>query len=677
MAPRIARGRLVVSSALLRLAGSGDARRRPCRVGSSRLASRLLVAAWSLVVGSVPRLATAQSSETVVLAQAPAKREGVTSVAGASPDRDAQVSARTGPVTRQPSRDIELHAGHVEIEGPLNRLSLSEGVELTVHRYRVTAERLTLERTPQGILVDGDGRVAFCPCASSPLTVGFSHGTVAPPTDLLLSPATFRACGVPVFWLPAYWVRSPNKVGVMHPRFGWRADDGPWMGSGIHVPLSRNPEAGADALELLGGAYLMGGADLGAQLRTTQTVTTVRWDYRRSGILVLDAAGYHHWERRLALSWHVDAARGTRVRTGPVDFETATRSFDRFRSELAFADGRTLYALGLHADIARATTLANAGRFGPSARWGVGAALGDIGRVDSSLAVLGQMQQGGNASVMALHSADLGFDFRPGPFSIRWVNRERWLLGSDAQSLYDAGLLGTEARGGLPLVAQFGQRRSSWAHWVEPFVLGTAALRGYGPAYGVSATQPVATAQVALDNKLWHEASSTTLSLQLRAGSIAQRSGQTQAVAARWLASGNWLALGGDAGWGGDDRWLSTVRARVGRVDRVAIRSRLEGRGVRQPTEIRWLLDEAWSPWFEGWYSRQGWVAAGDVDVALGAQVALSVGTAYDVGRSSLIAENAAASYRHPCGCFAATSRAGWRVGRDGVDVLVLFELMP
>jgi hypothetical protein len=282
-----------------------------------------------------------------------------------------------------------------------------------------------------------------------------------------------------------------------------------------------------------------------------------------------------------------------------------------------------------------------------------------------------------SANIVALHSSDLGFDFRPGPFTVRWVARERWLLGSGAARVHNAGLLGMEVRAGLPLVAEFGERRGSWAHWFEPFVAATAAYRGFGAAYGQATSQPVTTVQVALSNKLRSEALATSVSLQLRAGRIAEATQQSNAAAARWLASGNWLALGGDAGWGGSDNWLSILRARLGRVDRVAIRSRLEGRGLQQPTQIRWLLDEAWNPWLEGWFGRHGWVAGGDVDVALGAQAALTVGLTYDVGRSSLIAQSVGASYRHPCGCFAATSRTGWWVGRGGLDVLLLLELMP
>jgi len=291
--------------------------------------------------------------------------------------------------------------------------------------------------------------------------------------------------------------------------------------------------------------------------------------------------------------------------------------------------------------------------------------------------MLGHVRQSNGAGVVAIHSSDLGVDFRPGPLSVRWVARERWLLGSGDTRVHDAGLVGSEVRAGLPLVATFESRKSHWVHWVEPFLVGTAALRGYGSAYGTTPSRPVATAQAALLNLVHHEATSTNASLQLRGGVIAESNGTSRALAARSLAAGNWLAVGGDIGWADGYRWMSVLRSRVGRADRVALRARLEGRGARQPTEIRWLFDEGWNPWCESWFQRQGWVAGADVDLALGAQVALSAGTVYDVGHSSLVGESLGVSYRHPCGCFAANSRADWRVGRGGLDVLVLLELMP
>jgi hypothetical protein len=641
-----------------------------------------ICACCAVVALGLPRLAIADPDRSVAVGGEDAKGDRASVSTHAPPIQVESVqtpeSTEADRDLRFPARQIELHAGHVEIEGPFKRLSLSEGVELTVHRYRVTADRLTLERTSQGILVDGKGRVAFCQCASSPLTVGFSRATVAPPTDLLLRNATFRACGLPVFWLPTYWVRSPNKLGLLTPKIAWRAADGPLIGTGVHVPLSFDAETSDGALETLLGAYLLGGVDLGMQLRTPRTTTSVRWDHRERSMLGLDASGYRHWPNQVSLSWQLDAWRGQRSRTGPVTFEVATRSYDRLRTEIAFADGQSVYALGFHGDVVRATPFAQSGQFGPAARWGVGVALGDFGRIDSSFLIIGRLRKLENGSATAMHSSDLSIDMRPSPMSVRWTLRERWLLGSGAQGIYDTGLLGSELRVSLPFAAEFGNRTRRFAHWLEPFALGTAAYAGGESAYGGGGARgPVATAQLGLLNTFGYPTDSAATSLQARAGYIFARDERTQAIAARWLSSGNWLSLGGDVGWAGGDVWLSSARARVGRVDRVAIRSRLEGRGPTEPTQIRWLLDEAWSPWSLSWYSRTGWLMSENLDIAVGHQIAVTAGLAYDVGHGAFVAEQAGAAYRHPCGCLAASTRTDWRVGRGGWDVLIALDLMP
>lgn len=601
-----------------------------------------------------------------------------TAVATANTDTNAvqaQASAHSGPETGLPSRDLELHAGHVEIEGPLKQLRLSKGVELTVHRYRVTADRLNLERTPQGIVVEGDGRVAFCPCEGPPLTVGFTRATVAPPTDLLLRNNTFRACGVPVFWLPAFWVRSPNKLGLLTPQLAWRGSDGPWLSSGAHVPLSG--KAGAtSAAELLTGVYLKGGVDLGLQLRTSTSKTWLRWDHLAQSFWVLDSSGYSPKQEKVSLAWNVDTVLGARGKSGAISFERATRTHDRVRAELSVADTNSLYALGLQGDLRRASPLGESGDVGTSARWAVGTPLGDFGRVDSSTQFVGRMSGFEQPRIVAQHASELGFDARPGPLSVRGTAHERWLLGSGANRVFDAGLLGAELRVGLPLVAQFGKNRSL-AHWLEPFVMANASLRGMGAAYQGRAVSPISTLQMGLTNKVAPRGEPSAVSVQFRAGAIAEFGRVTHALASRWLASANWYALGGDIGWAGRDSWLSTARARLGKLDRISLRSRLEGRGHTEPMAVRWLLDESWSPWHLGWLSKAGWLLSEDIDLMLGYQVAVSGGVAYDVVREQFVSKRVSASYRHPCGCLAISSVMGWRVGRSGWDAWIAFDLMP
>ncbi|HEY5960037.1 MAG TPA: hypothetical protein VIV60_25970 [Polyangiaceae bacterium] len=589
---------------------------------------------------------------------------------------DAVRSSAVSADSRTPTREIEIHASHVEIEGPFNRLSLSKGVELTVHRYRVTADRLTLERTAQGIAVDGAGRVAFCPCDSSPLTVGFTRATVAPPTDLLLRNATFVACGVPVFWLPIYWVRSPNKMGLLTPTLGYRGSEGPWIGTGVHIPLP-SKETTEREMDLLVGTYLLGGVDLGTRIRTPRATFGLRWDHFERSLLQVESDGYHHWDNRSSLAWHVDALRGARARTGPVSFEAATRNFDRIRAEWSSGTGPSLFSIGFQGDMVRGTSFTDVGRLGPSARFGTGAALGDWGRIDSSLLVSGQLGNASNANALALQSTGLGVDFRPGPAVVHFAAHEQWLMGSGRQRNFDAGSLSAELKAGLPLIARFGSDYSKTVHWLEPFIVAAGAQSMLGDAYHHVGADPVLTTQVGVSNKLGQLSAGTAASLQLRLGAITDRRESLRAGAARWLASGNWLALGGDIALTEHDSWMSTVRARIGRLDRISLRARAEGMNGTESARLRWLFDEGWTPWLSRWYSRQGWLLSSDVDLAVGHQIAATAGAAYDVGSNALVTEQAGVAYRHPCGCLASSAKAGWRVGRSGWDILILLDLMP
>jgi hypothetical protein len=591
-------------------------------------------------------------------------------------DASEATSGVNSSESRNPAREIEIHAGHVDIEGPFNRLSLSKGVELTVHRYRVTADNLRLERTAQGIGVEGTGSVAFCPCGSSPLTVGFTKATVAPPTDLLLRNATFRACSVPVFWLPIYWIRSPNKFGLLSPVLAYRGYEGPWIGSGIHVPLLSKSVTDREA-DFLVGAYLFGGVDLGVKLRSPRAVTSVRWDHYQRSLLEIQSNGYHQTAQQASFSWQVDALRGARARTGPVSFEQATRNFDRGRSEWATGTAESLFGVGVQADMTRGNAFGELGRIGPAARFATGGALGDWGSVDSSVLVMGRAGNDFSGAASALHSSSIGVDFRPGPTTLHLGAREHWLVSSGSERNFNAGAMGAELRGGLPLVADWGSESPYLSHWVEPFFIAAAAESLVSSAYERTGAQPVLTLQAGLLNKVGQLSGGAATSLQLRVGGIASKGDTVRAGAARWLASGNWLALGGDLAIAERSSRVSSLRARIGRVDRIALRARAEGMTGSESNRLRWLFDEGWTPWLSRWFSRQGWLLSGDLDFAVGAQFAATGGAAYDVGSNALVAEQAGVAYRHPCGCLASSARAGWRVGRRGWDIVILLDLMP
>src|SRR5438445_13153168 len=99
-----------------------------------------------------------------------------------------------------------------------------------------------------GVRVTGTGELGFCPCDRPPIAIGFSGGYAAPPDDLIVENPTLRLFGVPVFWLPWLWLRSPRKVGLTTPDVSLRGGDGLFLGQGVHVPDGKG-------LELAAGLY--------------------------------------------------------------------------------------------------------------------------------------------------------------------------------------------------------------------------------------------------------------------------------------------------------------------------------------------------------------------------------------------------------------------------------------
>jgi hypothetical protein len=144
--------------------------------------------------------------------------------------------------------------------------------------------------------------------------VAFTETTVAPPTDLLIRNAVVRANGIPIFYAPVLWLRSPNRFGVLSPHFGWRASEGAWIGTGLHMPLRGSEQSSLSVVDVNVGSYLRGGLDLGGQLTTPRSTTQLRWDrldtsFVEVNSLFVEQASLHE---RLAYT----QARSERVRAG-------------------------------------------------------------------------------------------------------------------------------------------------------------------------------------------------------------------------------------------------------------------------------------------------------------------------------------------------------------------------
>ena len=146
--------------------------------------------------------------------------------------------------------EVRFAADRLDLDPKLSRLELRGRVFVAFDRYRLTGDRLRIGKTPRGVEVDGTGSVAFCPCVEPPVTVGFTWARIGP-TDLVLQNPVLRVGGVPVFWLPYLWMRSPRRVGLLPINVAWRGDDGLLLGSGVHVPIGER-----DELDVRAAGYL-------------------------------------------------------------------------------------------------------------------------------------------------------------------------------------------------------------------------------------------------------------------------------------------------------------------------------------------------------------------------------------------------------------------------------------
>ena len=168
----------------------------------------------------------------------------------------AQESASGPPPVRQPL-PVAFSADEVRLDVRAGSLVVSGDVRVDEPPFYFSAGALELRRVPIGVELRGSGRVSFCHCLGSPVAVRFTGATVAPPHDAILRNPVLEIFGVPVAWLPLFWLRSSGRVGVLAPEVAWRGRDGLFLGEGIHVPWA--PGDREHGLDLRAGGYVDGG----------------------------------------------------------------------------------------------------------------------------------------------------------------------------------------------------------------------------------------------------------------------------------------------------------------------------------------------------------------------------------------------------------------------------------
>ncbi len=400
-------------------------------------------------------------------------------LAATLPARSAQADEEAPPPG--PRYWVDFEAGRVEVDGDLNRLELERHVKIRVERYRLTSEHLTLERSPRGLIVDGGGELAFCPCESPPITLGFSRAIVAPPTDLFVEGPTVRLGGVPVMWLPVLWLRSPDRIGMLPPRLAWRGKDGLLAGTGVHFPLGGKRGPTLETLDVSVSGYLKRGIDTEGLLATEHTTTRVRFDYLKQSLLAVDTRGSAIGKKtEVGAMWHIDAVRGPRGRYATLELEPAARPYDRARAVLGGAFGDFVATVGAEGIAPRGGALDDPGLFGPEVVVGSGFALGPTSSFDLIARGDTLRSRSGTTRSHALERMQLDTGAHAGPLRLGLdLSRGSAVASSEVASSV-ATWAGARATLSAPVGRAFGSEPDPLLHVVSPVLEGggrVAAVR--------------------------------------------------------------------------------------------------------------------------------------------------------------------------------------------------------
>jgi hypothetical protein len=570
---------------------------------------------------------------------------------------------------------VEFSADRVEVDGELGSLKLDGNVRVQAQRYRLKSPHLELQRGPRGVEADGSADLAFCTCDDPPVKLRVSKALLAPPTDALFGGTTLEVGGLPVFWLPGLWLRAPTRFGLIFPRLSYRGADGVFVGSGAYLPLEVEDGRVTKSLTVGGGAYLVRGARLEAELDTEASSSRVAWDHVEHTALEVDAHGSAALSDA-TFAYRVDALRGARAPVESSVLEVAARRTDRVRISVSHVDEFAL-GFGVRADAPRAGALGDFGAAGPELYLGAAQALGANASYDAFGSARTTVLTGNHSQTALTERAMLSANLRPGPLGIGVVGAESGDL--QVGEFRSDGLLrgGLQARAGVPLLRTFG----SLSHYVEPVLVVRGLVESEPRGTALNATRTLLAAG-GVDTSLGERATRHAASLSLRAGAL-ERAGSNPDDAAfvaltrttadtRFIGASQSLALLGKS-----PALISLSRLRVGASDGLHLLLHADGASNGSPAQARVLFDETWFDPARPFLDRAGWSGGSEVSVPWTRAFSTTGSLDYDLTERSLLAAWGGFGYRHPCGCLAVASFVGHRVGREGFDAWIGFDLAP
>lgn len=591
--------------------------------------------------------------------------------------------------------DLRTRAETVSFDARQQVLELSGNVRVDSPPFHLRAQRIKLTRTKLGIEVDGKGRLAFCPCLGTPLTVEFEKAFVAPPGDLIIKSPTLEFYGVPIFHLPWFWLRSDEKLGVLPPEIAYRGKDGLFVGEGVHLPWKRYGKR--YALDYRAGAYLFDGFATEARLITPASNTKVRYD-RRLGDdgLSVDARGAtSNPDGELRTAWDADVLRGTRGVRMTTDLDAAAKPWDRANIEGALRTGPFTVGQSIRVITRRGERLEHVESAGPVTTLRASGAI--AGRITYDTTI-----EGGALRVS-----------RPNgpltPDTISFVRSEIGATGATnvgpaagsiavrgASELAQEGTRdGSQATGtarahlGIPLVRAYRSddedKNDPLLHVVEPFVEGSAvaargqSLLGTPPGRSAGLISELATASGGLTTSLGRWANRGAIEATAAGGAGFASGTHAFLFRGRLSAASTWLGATVDAAsftapeLGGLGGQTVVGRARLGPTNGLRLLANVAERGSLDPTIARFLVNEAYEPSAQ-FLTRRGTTGGTTLVVPWHRAVTTSAGVDYDATNRELVGARGGIELRDRCGCLTLRVNGSHRIGRPGVDVWVAFD---
>jgi hypothetical protein len=425
----------------------------------------------------------------------------------------AALSTVVASRTARAAGPAEVYADDVVLDGRGETVEVRGNVRVDAAPFFLTSRALKITRSWRGLELDGEAQLSFCACSGPPLVVSFTGAAVAPPADLFIKSPRLAFFGVPVLWLPYFWLRAPSRVGLLPPDLALRGQDGVFLGGGVHLPLATKQP---DALALRGGGYVLGGYAVSAEYAARRTHASAKLDSLRGELGVALEARASTGPSAATQPWQVhaytdvDALWQRRAVVMTTSLEEAARPLDRAETVTgAFArDGSNWGNAGVRGFGVRAwgglprSSDAEAGTVlgGPSFAWGSSLALGshtvlaatieslglfaasrdELTRLNGAGDTRGQLSR---ARVRFASAASLG------PIGVRASGRSvagtRVYVAREGTSPSLVGAASVSL--GLPLARTFG-REAELRHRVEPHV-GISSSFGVGdPARGPGVT---------------------------------------------------------------------------------------------------------------------------------------------------------------------------------------------